>query len=339
MAITVEKLKTLIDYDLLLTSLGFKVYYSNQDEIRAACAIHGGDNKTAFCLKKSSGRFYCFTKKCEMDSSGEINNDVISLVMRVNNCSFIDSVKYIANLMNVVVDFSHTENVEDYKTVNITKDREKFIKGVFNKNSSLPEIDNSILTSSITGGADYFRSIGISEDIIKNFELGSMIDDHGVNRGTIPIRDDLGRFVGLSGRRVDGNEEPRYRLIKDFKKSKVLYNLYNAKKVKDAYRGKIIVVEGFKAAWYVYGCGFTNVCAVMGAKISQDQINLLVRYNISDCVLMLDGDEAGRIGMDRSLSIMVSKINTIPVYLPDNLSPDDVNKEELKDLLSTFTFF
>jgi len=337
MGISIEKLKTLVDYDLLLTALGFNIYYSNNDEIRAACAIHGGDNKTAFCLRKSSGRFYCFTKKCEFDDGGEINNDVVSLVMRVNKCSFVEAANFIAGLLGVSVDFNQQDNVQECKKVSDDRHKDKFIKAMLGYNR-LPEIDDSILKESISKGAQFFTSLGFSSDIIGTFELGTMTDDAGVERGLIPIRDEHSRLVGLSGRRVEGNEEPRYKIIKDFKKSKVLYNLYNALKVKDAYRSKIIIVEGFKAAWYVYECGFKNVCAVMGAKISPDQINLLVKYNFSQCFLMLDGDDAGKTGMDRSLSMMKNKINITPIFLPDDKSPDDINKSDLSDLLGTFIY-
>lgn len=275
MGITIEKLKTIVDYDLLLTALGFNIYYSNNDEIRARCAIHGGDNKTAFCLRKNNGRFYCFTKKCEIDSSGEVNNDVISLVMRINKCSFSEAISFMANLFGVVVDFEQNDD-EDCKKIRDIKHKDKFIKAVLG-GGQLQQIDSSILDEGLKGGADFFYGLGFSEEVVKTFELGTIVDDDGVERGLIPIRDEYGRLVGLSGRRVAGNEEPRYKLIKDFKKSKVLYNLYNAKKVKDDYNGTLVIVEGFKAAWYVYECGFKNVCAIMGAKVSLEQINLLVK--------------------------------------------------------------
>lgn len=334
MGITIDKLKTVVDYDLLLTALGFNIYYSNNDEIRARCAIHGGDNKTAFCLRKNNGRFYCFTKKCEIDASGEVNNDVISLVMKVNKCSFIDAVNFVAGLMGVTVDFEQSGD-EDCKKISDLRYKDKFIKAVLNS-GQLPEIDSNILSEGLKGGADFFYRLGFSEDVIRTFELGTIKDDDSVVRGLIPIRDEYGRLVGLSGRRVVGNEEPRYKLIKDFKKSKVLYNLYNAKKVKDVYNGTVVIVEGFKAAWYVYECGFKNVCAIMGAKIALEQINLLVKHNFNKCLLMLDGDEAGKIGTERSLSMMKNKVNAIPIYLPDGKSPDDIKKEDLTGLISLF---
>jgi hypothetical protein len=247
-------------------------------------------------------------------------------------------VRYLSNLVGVVVDFSCEDNPEDDKKISNIKHKEKFIKGS-NKRSLLPEIDRLLIAKSVSNGADYFLSLGFNDSTIKMFELGTMTDDSGVERGTIPIRDNFGRLVGLSGRRVVGNDEPRYKIIKDFKKSKVLYNLYNARKVKDRYNGKVIVVEGFKALWYVFECGFENVCAVMGAKISSDQVNLLVRHNFSECILMLDGDKAGKIGMDRSLEVIGKKIKVSPIYLPDGKSPDDISKSDITDILSTFLCF
>ncbi|MCK5017444.1 MAG: hypothetical protein KAS32_10290, partial [Candidatus Peribacteraceae bacterium] len=95
---SIETLKDLVDPLSLMTALGFSVYYDNQDEIRAPCVLHGGDNKTAFCFRKSVNRFYCYSHGCEVDDSGEVQNDIVSLVMKANHCSFIEAVKFLSQL-------------------------------------------------------------------------------------------------------------------------------------------------------------------------------------------------------------------------------------------------
>ena len=94
----IDRLKDIVDPETLLVSLGFDISISNSREVRCACAIHGGDNKTSFSFKKDVKRFYCYSHGCEFDSNGEINNDVISLVMLTNNCSFMSAVKYLSGL-------------------------------------------------------------------------------------------------------------------------------------------------------------------------------------------------------------------------------------------------
>lgn len=332
----VETLKSLVDPTQLLAALGFTVYYDNDIEIRGPCAIHGGDNKSAFCIRKEHNRFYCYTHGCHLDSSGDVNNDIVSLVMKVRNCSFMEAIKFLCELTGFNFDEA---NVDDEAVHNLKKkkDREKFIRGITG-NKRLPELSETLVEKYTSLGARYFKSIGIEQEQIDFFELGTMVDDMGVERGAVPIRDDKGRLVSISGRRADGDEEPRYLLIKEFKKRKVLYNLHIAKEFRDMYSSTVIIVEGFKAVWHVYKSGYPNVVAVMGSVINPEQINLLIKHGFSNCLLMLDGDEPGRKGMPKSLLLLDGKLETRPVYLPQDISPDDVSVDELRELISTFMF-
>jgi len=330
----IDKLKSFVDPSQLILSLGFRIYSDNNDEIRAPCIIHGGDNKTAFTFKKESGRFYCYTHGCEEDRSGEVNNDVISLVMKVMGCPFMEAVEYLSSITGFDV---KTAEIDESEVLKREKDRDKkrFVSNI-NNSKELPEISYDLVQEYYRNGAGYFSNMGLPQEIINEFKLGTMVDDKGVVRGSIPIYDDKNRLVSMSCRRVDGNDEPRYLLLKNFKKRRVLYNLNKVISLKDSYNNSVIVVEGFKACWHVCRAGFSNVTAVMGMVIRPEQVNLLIKYGFDRCFLMLDGDEKGRQGMDKSLFLLQNKIDTVPVYLPDGLSPDDLSLNDLNDLISIF---
>lgn len=332
---SVEQLKELVDPSILITSLGFNIYYDNSDEIRAACAIHGGDNKTGFCFKKSSRRFYCFTHGCDTDPSGEVNNDIISLVMKVNKCSFVDAVKFLSELTGFDVDLGKIDPLEE-KKLRVYKDKKKFVEGTPQPDKAVSSVSESLVKQYQANGCPYFSSVGVDSAMVKSFELGTMTDRFGIERATIPIRDAQGHLLSISGRRTDGDREPRYRLVKDFKKSRVLYNLNNALEYRDIYEGVVVIVEGFKACWHVVSSGIPCVVAVMGRVISPDQINLLVRYGFVCSLLLLDGDEKGKAGMGRSTELMKGKMDVKPIYLPDDVSPDDVEYNDLFDLINSF---
>lgn len=329
--IQIETLKGLVDPSQLIVSLGFSVFYDNEDEIRAPCIIHGGDNKTAFCFRKDSSRFYCFTHGCEVGPDGETDNDIISLVMRVKRCSFPDAVRFLCDLTGFDIKSSVVNPIESAK-IRKLKDKGKFVKGML-QSGNLPAISEGLIEGYRSNGARYFFDLGFTKEIIDTFELGTTVDDFGVERGTIPIRDSEGRLVSVSGRRTDGNKEPRYRLVRDFKKRKVLYGLYISKKYKEYYNRTVIIVEGFKALWHVYSGGLYNVSAIMGRVISPEQVNLLVREGFERCILLLDGDDAGKKGMEKSLLLLNGKLDTIPIYLPQDVSPDNVSVDELVDLI------
>lgn len=331
---SIERLKEVVDPETLLVSLGFDISINNHREIRAPCALHGGDNKTAFTFKKEVRRFYCYTHGCEYDDGGEINNDIISLVMKANQCPFMEAVKYLSDLTGIKVDFNNVDEVDEerYKK---DKSKNKFVKYMC-ENRILPEVSEDLLKEYRSNGAEYFKRIGISDSIIDIFELGTFVDDRGVVRGSVPIRDADGRLVSISGRRADGDREPRYLLIEDFQKSDVLYSLNGALKYKDAYSDSIIIVEGFKALWAVFSCGFKNVVAVMGKSISTSQINLLVKHGYRYSILLLDGDDAGIKGTIRSEFLLKNKITNRTIWLPDKKSPDDLDSIELYGLIDLF---
>ena len=330
----IEKLKSLIDYELLLGVLGFDIKFKNSEELRGPCKIHGGDNSTAFCLKKSSGRFYCYTHQCENDSSGSVDNDVVSLIMRIKGYSFIESVKFLSDLTGFdALGFSNNHESEFKREYN----KQRFVERTKKQEEEDTQISISedLVKKFREKGCPYFQSKGIDKTIINVFELGTYTDFFGVERASIPIRDESGNLVSISGRRVDGDDEPRYRLVKNFKRSKVLYNLNNTLDFLDIYNQTLIIVEGFKALWAVYSSGFPNCVAAMGSRLSSSQVNLMIKRGILNCILMLDGDKAGRKGMSSSEEMLKGKLNFKSIYLTENTSPDDYNFKDLGNIINS----
>jgi DNA primase len=332
--LAVEKLKEIVDPTQLITALGFNIFKDTQDEIRCSCIIHGGDNKTAFSFRKRSRRFYCFTHSCETDEDGQVNNDIISLVIKARRCSFVEAIHFLSELTGFNVDFNTIDKEEEAR-FNNKRGRDRFIQGTLNK-EPLTDISEDLVKGYVSRGADYFKSIDISEDIIRIFELGTMFDNYGIERGTVPIRDERGTLVSISGRRAYSDEEPRYLLLKEFQKRKVLYNLHNAIKYKEKYSNNIIIVEGFKALWHVYSSGFPNVVAVMGKVLKPEQRNLLVKMGFGCSILLLDGDNAGREGTEKSMLLLKGKMEVRPIYLPQDVSPDDISLDDINTLISSF---
>lgn len=329
------RLKEIVDLHALLSYLGFTISIDNTKEFRGPCAIHGGDNRTAFCLRKDTRRFYCFSHGCEKDEDGNTHNDVIDLVMRKMGCSFAEAIQVLADLSGV--DLSSFELDDDeIERAALEKKRKRYIKYNNEYGNFLPQLDNGLVSAYCSNGCAYFKNLGFSDKTIQKFELGTMVDHKGVERASIPIYDAEGRLVAISGRRVDGGGEPRYRLTDEFNKRFVLYNLHNVLKLPQEKREPLIIVEGFKVVWYLDSLGYQAVVAVMGKAIVPDQINLLVKSNINNTLLLLDGDESGRLGLDTSHKLMRGKINNTMIELPKNKSPDDLSVAEIHDLLSLF---
>lgn len=332
----IDRIKEAVDVEVLLGVLGFDSTKAGMNDVRSRCLIHGGDNPTAFSIRTDLKLWRCYTKSCELDSSGNYSNDVISLVMKVNNISFYQALKFLSDLFNVPID---DENIseEEFNSYRTTVDTKRFTNTITRINKvrgDVPSvISEDVVLSYIFNRDGYFINKGFSKETLDKFEIGAKKDIYGTAWATIPIRDAFGNLVSVSNRRTNGDQDPRYILEEDFEKSRVLYNLNNALVLGEQ---TIIIVEGFKAAWAVVEAGFENVVACMGAKITKDQINLLIKSNFRNCVLMFDGDEAGLKGMLSASELLKKYFKVSTAYLPDNVSPDDLPREDLKQFLQMY---
>jgi DNA primase len=217
--------------------------------------------------------------------------------------------------------------------------------GVFD----MEPIDDSIL-GLFDGYDSPLRTEGFTEEAIRFFDVGW---DGWHNRITFPIRDMAGKLIGISGRAVYGDQYPRYKVYdREYKvwhekerlnwdKRKALWNCHNV------YAGSyflqpggshVVIVEGFKAAMWMWQCGITSVVALLGSYLSWEQQWMLERVGAS-VYLFFDNDGAGqRCTRDsgQRLSRAMSGVRVIeyPPELqsdehaqPDSLSPVQVQEQ------------
>lgn len=321
-----EMIKSAVDPEHLLTMLGFSIYRRSANELRGPCVVHGGDNKTAFRFRKDKKTWVCFTKQCHLT----YGSDSIGLVQGVLKYDFEEAVRFLSDMTGI-----STEDGKEGRFNEIRNELEmkKFSK--MRKREYIPPSDVSEynLTQYRAMRTDYFEK-WFPPSVLETFEIGgSYFDRYSIQRELIPIRDNDGKLVAFSGRSLE-EIEPKYLLTNGFSKDKVLYNLYRAKEhLNEKNKYTLIVVEGFKAVWYLNMYGFDNVVACMGSKITPGQINLLCKY-AHKVVLLLDGGSAGRDGIDAALVDLRGKIKTEAIYIPDDgKSPDDYPPDIVIDWL------
>lgn len=319
----IDRLKNTVDHYLLLKSLGFNVNKQGTNELRCACRVHGGDNSTAFRFRRDTGTWVCFTKGCHED----YGNDIISLVKAVMGLNFRGAVQYIES-------FVGTDPFEaGIFSKLIEKDRDNFIKR--NTIVKSRRVTEDYLQQFKKLRSDLFNRDGFSNDVLNTFEVaGGYMDKYGKTRDIIPIRNHDNELVAFSMRDISENAgDDKYILTEGFDKDNTLYNLNNAKTY--ANDVPLIVVEGFKSVWRLYSYDIPNVIAIMGARLTVGQINLLYAYALRGIVLMLDNDEAGHKGtsyacqeIGRRMPVSVVNIKEI-----DNkgkgLDPSDLSKETI----------
>jgi len=322
-------LKEAIDADTLLQHLGFNITKSTPREVRAACKVHGGDNKTAFRMNKETKNWVCFSHSCHED----VGYDVISLVMKILNLNFADAVKYLENLTGVNV-----YNTGGYVEFKRQKECKEFIDHADNRQVPPAYVTEKYLNSFRKFRSNFFEKEengGFPLEVLDEFEIGGgYVDKYGYQRDVIPIRNKEGKLVAYSCRDITGqaDEDYKYLLTEGFEKDGVLYNLHRA----IGHMGEsrtIIVVEGFKSVWKLYMAGYKNAVACMGSSITEGQHNLLysTAFNV---IILLDGDEAGVKGTLRAIKEMTGKIDFKPLFLTDPYrDPADHTIEELRDII------
>ena len=150
------------------------------------------------------------------------------------------------------------------------------------------------------------------------------------NRVIFPIHDQVGRVVAFGGRRINPDDDPKYRNSPEtvlFNKSATLYGLYQARKsVIDDRR--MIVTEGYTDVIACHQAGFENVVATLGTALTVQHARILKRM-CNTIILLFDGDEAGQRAADRALQVFFAEpIDVKIAIMPEGKDPDELLRRE-----------
>lgn len=326
-----QTLKLMVDLRYLVESLGFEISRDNDKEIRAACIIHGGDNKSAFRVNKTKRTWTCFTHGCQEDHK----NDIMGMIMGSLNVDFAAAVKFLGELVGDVS--SYKKNLLEDR---VKRERESFIRQYKGTTATSCVSEDNLKKYKALRSTRFIKD-GFDPSTLDYFEVaGGYTDKEGVVRDIIPIRDDQNNLVAYSLRDIRDNlvgeaKDYKYRLTPGFDKDSVLYNLNNALLFGNKF--PIIVVEGFKSVWKFYEYGIYNVVAVMGTTITSGQKRLLKVYALNGIVIMFDGDDPGRKGAEKTLEFMSGELNTDVVSIKEEgLDPSELTCEQVYGYINDF---
>ena len=187
--------------------------------------------------------------------------------------------------------------------------------------------------------AGYLRNS--QEDLIKGNELGlirktsdgSYID---LFKGRIvfPVFTLKGECAGFGARALEKDVEPKYLNTPEsriYKKSEILYGLYQAKEyIKKEDQG--ILVEGYFDFLSLWEKGVKNVVATCGTALTESHVKVLKIFT-QNWIIFYDGDLAGKKATLRSISLFL-KEGILPkcVIISEEEDPDSwARKQNLKD--------
>ncbi len=275
----------------------------------AVCPFHD-DHSPSLVISRERQIFNCFTCRT--------GGNVFTFVMKYENVSFPEALKIVANKIGYNLNINNFVNIE----------KSKYDEDYQIYDFATKYYLNNMFTDDGIKAREYLRKRGITEDIIKEFNIGlannspdtffklcqnkkwnieildklglinkvgANIYDTFINRIVIPIEDVKGSVVGFTGRIFNGeNNTAKYLNTKEteiFKKGSILFNYHNAKKyIRDA--KSVIVVEGNMDAIKLSAKGIKNVVALMGVALSKEHVEILKKLKMP-VILMLDNDNAG----------------------------------------------
>ena len=305
------------------------------------CPFHS--EKTPSCtIYTDNQSFYCF--------GCGAGGDVITFIMKSENLSYIEAVKYLAERANISMPEDHVDDKSG-----------KIKQRVFEINRAAAKFFFSQLKSPAgRKGLEYLLNRGLSPETIKKYGLGFADDkwttltnymqsegysadelvtaglcgrsksgrvfDIFRNRVIFPIIDLRGNVIAFGGRLIDG-EGPKYLNSSDtpvFKKSRNLFSLNFAK---DSHEKRLILAEGYMDVIAVNQAGFSNVVATLGTALTPEQARLMSQY-AEEIIISYDSDEAGQKATYRAINLLSEVgLKTKILKINDAKDPDEFIKK------------
>ena len=326
---TIARIKLTIDPESVINHLGFHIVRRTPKELRGPCKVHGGDNPTGFRFNLETRTWCCYTHHCE----GDQDRDLVGLVQKTTGLGFQESVKFLADIAGINLD-KQDEVSEDYLRLKQQREMEKEIRQSRKGPHTETDFPEEIIQEMMGKRSEYFVERGFPVDLLDFFQVGGMMDRSGIQRETIPIRDENGKLLSVSARRTDGDIDPKYLLLKNVPKGITLYNLDVAKDYVGLPR-TLILVEGFVDVWALAMQGIWNTVAAMGTDLTGEQVRLVQKY-ADEVILMLDPDEAGQKAMDRVEKALEFYVAVRPIRLPPGKDPKNFTYQDVKHYFGRF---
>ncbi|GIW61202.1 MAG: hypothetical protein KatS3mg089_0054 [Patescibacteria group bacterium] len=309
---------------------------------KGLCPFHN-EKTPSFMVSPEKQVWHCF--------GCNAGGDIYTFLMQYERIDFPEALRILAKRAGI-------ELIQTNYDSGLSSKKER----LYSLNSLAAEYYHYLLTKHAVGEKArlYLKERGLNEKIIETFQLGfapsignglsryllekkkyekEELIDAGLafNRGRdvvdffrgrimFPLIDHRDNVVGFSGRILDNTKSTskyintRETLV--YHKGEHFYGL-NVTKEFIRKTGQAILVEGEFDVISSFQEGITNVVAVKGTALTQQQINLIGRYaqKISIC---FDKDAAGQEAIRRSLPLIESKgLRVTVVVIQDGKDPDE----------------
>ncbi|HFI2691440.1 TPA: DNA primase [Streptococcus suis] len=217
----------------------------------------------------------------------------------------------------------------------------------------------------------YLHQRGLTDEVIKNFQLGlapdgqnilyqklsqnydeesllnsglfnpseqNMIFDAFQGRIMFPLTDEYGRVIAFSGR-IWTEKDLQNKQLAKYKNSRGTaifnksYELYHLDKAKAVIKKQreVYLMEGFLDVIAAHRAGIENAVASMGTALTREHVGHLAKF-CKKVILTYDGDKAGQTATMKALDEL-RDFQVEIVSLPDNMDPDEFLQKNSEEAL------
>ena len=310
-------------------------------DLWGCCPFHH-EKTPSFKVDPTTGLWHCFGACSE-------GGDVFKYVMRRENLSFPESIRYLADRAGIELSDEGTANRGPRKSrlMEALSEAESYYHTMLMRGRGEgPAAARAYLAGRGFGSdvcrrwglgfapgrgklVQYLRGKGFSPAELLAADLaverGRGLSDRFYDRVIFPIHDERGNAIAFGGRILVAKENaPKYlnsRESATFSKGRHLFAFDRAKETMAA-TGEAIVCEGYTDVIAMHEAGFTSAVAALGTAFGINHIRLMDRMNVGRIICMFDGDEAGQKAAERAVGFVDDTAAALScVVLPDGQDP------------------
>ena len=318
------------------------------------CPFHN-EKTPSFSVSPDKQIYHCF-------GCGK-GGGVVSFIMSIENLSFPDAVRFLAEKNGMTVPEESTDQEiprQRKRMLELNREAARWFyaclngpggakaaayldkRGITRKTANrfglgaAPEGWDNLLRAMREKGftQDELLAAGLVTAGQRRKESGTRsVYDKFRDRLIFPVIDIRGEVLGFSGRALNDDQEPKYLNSPEtlvFSKRRTLFGMNLAKNSK---RGSILLVEGNIDVVTLHQAGFDNAVASMGTSLTTEQTRLISRY-AKEIVICYDNDPAGKKATERALDLLKNSEFSVRVLkLPDRIVDGKAVKIDADDFI------
>lgn len=277
---------------------------------KALCPFHD-EKSPSFVVQKGDTHYHCF--------GCGAHGDAIQFLMEHQKMAFSDSIEYLAQRFNVLLEYTESKAEDQGPKKSLLKEALHFACDLFQFTLLHTEEGHEAL--------QYLYKRGLDLDFIRRFRIGLAPKTSGIMRRalhtkrisdevmqaaglitekkreffqeriTFPICDATGAVIGFSARKYQeetfGGKYVNTPETPLFKKSRILFGLHHCRR-RIAKERQAIIVEGQIDALRLIQSGFDIAVAGQGTAFGEGHVRELLQLGVHQVWLAMDSDQAGK---------------------------------------------